>query len=597
VRVKWNPIVGNFAVIVFVTLCLTIALLDGPTRAWLDLVAAFAQVGDLASVIVRVILAAAAVTAVVVVVLRSRRKEGSRADDLQNRSNIVGRVSADSPFGESPSIRELFEAVFAVEGKFYDEVIALYGSMLVDKRYRLRTLERFSLLGSHSKKTIRTEYVLDAIDKEQILARSVSPLPGSVNAVGVQFQRSTVMVVPLMMVRKGSLLPDLTITDGRGHRLSELSRQQTIGLNCLVLASYFALTFDNVVHSEPEDERFEFSDDAANCLWRLRQLISYEGIVGQVDFLREFESAIAELPVKSAEKLASFRNLCLYFAENYYMACEVPMPQGFSVAIEMSTDVEIASYPATGEDRIRNFFGMEPYRYKIPLDLASTTPSYHAELDGGERSQYVVKQELVESKSQFPVDDDYFGGDVKGQVIYQSEPTRVSPRVNIRNFSHPKFPQLQWNVSVGELPPGALGPVTVLSILTTLLTFIFAFLAPSFRSEDFEAPALIVAIPIFAVTFFGFSYEKIARSSLTAMLGFVASSVIVVICATLVLLSSHAPLGVVTNVELLGFWKIGDFSGPLIFVALFSLCVMINLVLVTTRRTKRYHAFLRTYSQ
>jgi hypothetical protein len=143
------------------------------------------------------------------------------------------------------------------------------------------------------------------------------------------------------------------------------------------------------------------------------------------------------------------------------------------------------------EQELRDFFGLEPYQYLIDLDIAHLTDNYHAELDGQDRNQYVYRQQVLDDTTGVVVDDEYFSDPERtGQVIYRSEPTRVSPRVNVRNFSDPARPRLIWTVAVEEVPPGGLAPVLSLAVIATVVAFCFAFIVPKLGSDNFDAPAL-----------------------------------------------------------------------------------------------------------
>ncbi len=474
-----------------------------------------------------------------------------------------------------PSLQTVETRTSVMHQRYYDEVIGLFTKMLVEPRYLHRLEQQFSVSRGRTSIRSRAQFVLSGADRDEVLG---SGGVGKAEPTDSR-QENSVVVVPLVRLRKDALLDDLHITDAEGTRLVALNRRETLGIVTEGLIGLFQLAFfragtegsteqQAAFQDELHRERIEFQRARQNGedaqydpmesrrsprmrdLRRLQQLISVTATV-DADAARAYFDEIAQnIPNKDDRWTGRLRDFCVFFGENYILAVEAPIPKGFYLSINYDNS---GTVPDAGSrnDRVRTFFGLSPFRYWIPIESAQLFPSYHAELDGRTRRQYILAQSVLKQEidEYVEINNSDLGSDTLRirhdagpafpHVHYSSSRPRVEPK------------RLIWEVQLAEIPPGSLGPVFAMSLAVLGALVAFTFAAPLFPATDLDAPALAIALPIFALTLFGYTFDRLIRSSLLAAVAFLVNAFLAV-SGALVLLTAPNHRFVPEKMRLLG---------------------------------------------
>jgi hypothetical protein len=423
------------------------------------------------------------------------------------------------PLGTYPTLAALRDTRSRLARRYPTAVIEQFGRWAVRPDDRLRLEETFTIELDKARIQSKAEFALDGLDRAALTAAGGT---------------TPVTVVPLLWLRKRTLLDDLAVTDAEGVRLVALSRPETATMIGWAVVPLLSLITTGETDAEFDDAAWALAD-------RIRQVLVYpEPVAPQrmwfrvLALLRAAGHPADELRARSPEAFARFRELCQWLADHYVLAVEAPLPAGNYLAIRYTHSVTIPSVgPTSTAERLAGAIGLEPRRYLIPIRAAVWFASYHAEVDGRVRQQYVRRQSIVatDGPEPVPVDESMFRSDI-------AHTPEQRPRMTLRNDSGYLYPHfhvtnlgavrdrrsLGWMIELEEIPPGGLAPVTALAAAVTLIAGVFAVAAARITQLDLDAPALALAVPLFVITVFGFSAGSLLRSTMTVALGFVASS-------------------------------------------------------------------------
>jgi hypothetical protein len=277
---------------------------------------------------------------------------------------------------------------------------------------------------------------------------------------------------------------------------------------------------------------------------------------------------------------------------------ECPAPNGALLLIRFTQSVTVRSIGPGGlRGEVEDLIGLEPNRFEIPIFAAELFASYHAELDGRAQDRYVRFQEVVNDavEGSPPVDDSVFQPnpnhpDHPPGMMLRNDSGYIYPHLHLTNLGHLESPpRLAWRVHFEEIPPGGLAPVVAMSTAVTLVTAMFAVAVARISMLDLDAPALTLAVPLFVITVFGFSFTRLLRSTLSVVAGLLAASVLAVLAVIGLLTLRDIRPGelqpfVLTELTVLGV----PFHLPLALCALAGLLLTSYLTLMLIVRTRRY---------
>jgi hypothetical protein len=425
--------------------------------------------------------------------------------------------------GSYPSRDALVAIRARLAQRYPTEVIEQFGRWAVQPHDRLRLEETFTIELDKARTQSRAEFLLPGPERERLSA-------------AMQRGKAAVVVVPLLWLRKGTLLDDLLITDSADVRLVALSRPETAAMMGWAVVPLISLLTTGATDTAFDDDAWEMTD-------RIRQVLSHPEPIDPdlmwdtvLDVLAAAGHTAADLEDRSPDEFVRFRELCHWLADHYVLAVEAPLPTGNYLSIRYTHSLTIPSVgPTSLSGRLEAMLGLEPRQYLIPIRAAVWFGSYHAEIDGRVRNQYVRRQEIVaiDREDPEPIDETMFATDgdhapdQRPRMTLRNDSGYIYPHFHITNLGYVRNRRsLGWRVQFEEIPPGGLAPVVALSAAVTLIAAVFAVAAARITQLDLDAPALALAVPLFVITVFGFSFAGLLRSTLVVAAGFVGASLL-----------------------------------------------------------------------
>lgn len=416
-------------------------------------------------------------------------------------------ISPDDLVKQQQDIREAIDLILQ---RYSPKVVGLFTKMLASSHYQVRVTEQAELLGNSVGIRVSIEYAMTNAER-----RDLEESEGSEQtSYGIQS-----IPVPVLKASKGTLLDSFDVTSEAGSALPVLSQKESRGLVVMALETLFYLTF-NRASADPAEEKLQVA-----ALGALSRFVSQMGRIttGPADTngttetasLEEaFDQAVASLQgPRTMARLQHLKNFCCFFAQNHVFVADVPTPPGTRFIVNYSKAVPL--YGRTSKpDQRRTRFGLAPYKFWVPLNLAFTAESYHFRMDIGE-GQFVADQYLADSST--------------GKHLTRDEISRLAPEgyVRVRAGSglpyahlytrglHKSAPR-NWVtvVKFDEVPPGALGATAVVATVSAALVSLMTFIIGPANGPSADTAALLFAVPLFAATLVGHSIDRVQRSSL-----------------------------------------------------------------------------------
>ena len=370
-----------------------------------------------------------------------------------------------------------------------------------------------------------------------------------------------VMLVPLALIEKGTLLDTFSVSDSEGADVVTLSYNQTRGL-----FAYVIKTVVNIPHVESADlPEAEFDKIKARVAANLVTAVCAPGPKkkkgpAERERINRLLDSVNDLPIANEWK-RRIRSFCDTFVDYYVIVAEVPVPAGSHIMLTYRQQVSVENSTLSLANRLRSRFGLRYSTFDIPLNIfALEVEAYHMQMDAGPM-QYVFDHHLERMNSKVRLtQDDLWQGDDKPYVrlhynsaaptmhLYirrQSENVASAQELKVPADSSTYRPgmseRLKSVVEFREIPPGALGAATVISLMTAIVISFFALTqigqepttAHSSTIIGSDIPALVIALPGFAGLIIGswLDLTHLRRSSLTTYMGLGA-------CVTLSLASA-----------------------------------------------------------
>jgi hypothetical protein len=399
--------------------------------------------------------------------------------------------------------------------------------------------------------------------------------------------------VPLLSPVKGQLVDNFRLTDAADKTLSDLSFEETTRL---AAAGLMVLLRNAAVGDVPPpgdaatDPAAAQRASAATVAGRLDTLHpdllkAFETLLRQItrrgpatpDADDEVDSVLDVLVLRnriSADGRKELRAYVLALTRAYPIVAVAP--KDIVVGDRVLLRYERALIPTTdnteGVGLLRVLLGIKPYQIALPLKLASTAASYHMRLNGP-TNKYVLGQHFRCRKCRQDVARDWLSTDeprgllgcyhikaanTAGQPV--SDPDRhyrVRPR-NGQSFVHlylrgfggstgPQFRDLDLFAQFKEVPPGSRAVAVVTAAASTVLVGLMGHLVSIGAQPVGGVPALLLAIPAAAASWFGFSADaqSLVGSSLLARLSQLITATVCFVAMTVYFTShrGHLPAG------------------------------------------------------
>ena len=423
-----------------------------------------------------------------------------------------------------PGKGDLGAAYLAARNTYGEETVDLFVRMLLDQpRHLKRIREEVEIIPDTAELKLQSDllYFLPPKDK-----------------------RPRELLIPVVKVEKGTLLDHFTVGSPVTGALPSLPHNQVRGLIILALEALMAdMPVDGEVHPLPGAATASIE----KVLGELAEVICLPGPrKKQPKELRDRVLTalrmVDDLPTTKEWKDA-IKKFCRQHIDNYFIVAEVCAAEGNHLLINYSHRVLQENLEIHPSNRWRGRFGLSPSTIDIPLnELAFQVETYHLEA-AAEPGQYVFDhhlerletREVVNQENLVEVEPDQ----PRPYVRVYHEEARPTAHLYIRRQCDALPRQLLKSViRLREVPPGALGGVTVVALVTSA---IISFFAMTHLGLDFEhagsahpptaagrnqaagnidIPALLIALPAFTSVLIGswIDLSRLRRAALATYL-------------------------------------------------------------------------------
>jgi hypothetical protein len=478
-------------------------------------------------------------------------------------TDIQTPLPPERPKPLPPTNDEIALAYCNIVGTYDRQALKLFVNMMIDRPHYLERINEFVSLE-------------DEVPRLQVATRQIFRVRESARSSGSGTPRLTlpgndqVLLVPIALLEKGTLLDGFTVTDGAGDELPTLSYNQTRGLLAYVVHA--------IVDISPSDHEYVNRDQGIKqrVVASLITAICSPTPMKKKDTQRR--ATIRRLLDSADDLLATedqkqrVKAFCETFVDHYMIVAEVPVPVGAHVVITYRQDISIDSSSLSFVNRLRSRIGLRYSTFDIPLNIFSLdVEAYHLEMYAGPM-QYVFDQHLERLNTNVRVtQEDLRRGDSEPYVRLHYNSGGPAMHLYIRRQSRqrpprpgqpPASPQqdtdkprpterLKSVVEFREIPPGTLGASTVISLLTSIIIGFFALTligqqAPGHAhlAGGSDVPALVIALPGLASLVIGswLDLSHLRRASLTTYLSLAASIMLSLFASLLYLVGVNKQL-------------------------------------------------------
>ncbi len=436
----------------------------------------------------------------------------------------------------------------------------LVDMLLAPASYRTRTVETISLEGQSIRQRVSIEFSFSDVndllsaeskrlstESEKISAESERPAEAEILSLSAQTESSPerlALYVPILVPRKGELIDRLQISRSDGSAAASLSYSQTLrvlslGLHYLLVSGLAQPSTRAEAFTDPEFVKAELA---------LLQIIARRGPQDEVSVKHAVNSAIDELkklfqaqedgedPAKSS--LEQARRYVLHLSERYPIVVSLPYTPQPRRRLEYERTIPPKPVVSGIAAKVRLWVGLRPHVVQVPITLAPQTGSYHLQivgpLDHYVHSQFAGCMEChqrikpgwrrVETGStasrcyHAPV-----GIDGKFYSRLKHRAGQNYTHLYMRDFyaTNLQARDIQMRVKFSESPPGVEEQALLASLAASIALGVIGYVVErSSTSITSDVPALFLALPGFAATWFGFTSDAdtILRSSLIARL-------------------------------------------------------------------------------
>lgn len=506
------------------------------------------------------------------------------------------------PEVREPTNGEIAQAYYDVKHNYAPHVIGMMAKMLIDlPEYLERINEDVTLSEESPRLKIVTHQMYRIGSPRSDSRKEINP--------------SDPLLIPVVLVRKGVLLDNFAVCDASGGLLPTLSYNQTRGLLTLVMRY--------IINSLPEKANGLSNDECkerrTKAIADLGQAICYPGPRKKQnqeiqDKIGKLLDSASNLPVEETWK-NRVRAFCETLVDQYVIVAEAAVGAGNYVTLSYTQDIPIEQSSTVNKWRGR--FGLKYSTVDIPLHTyAVRTESYHLQMNAGPmeyifdhhlewlRSGRTVRPGELNWGNFIPYVRIHYGSANPAAHLYirrqssSEEATEALRQASARkDGDESNIDHLKSVVEFREIPPGALGAATIVSLVTTAIVCFFALTrigqepsrANPVVSLGSDIPALLIALPAVASLVIGswLDLSHLRRASLTTYLGLGSSLVLSLASALYFLWNAYDILPGRLSLELPGKITVRTDVGWLILAGLAITCSLFLCRDVVT--TSRYY--------
>jgi hypothetical protein len=515
---------------------------------------------------------------------------------------VFGTTDVETPEGtgqplpQPPTLNEIALAYYNVSEMYDRQALKLLVNMMVDRpNYLERINENVSLEDETPELKVVTRQIfrvrapssalIEADPADEGLVSRVQHLvsrvqhEGSATATSKQSHVSEkehheLILVPLVLVEKGTLLDGFTVTDASGNGVPTLSYNQSRGLLVHLIENIISMVPEEVTSYRDPDRKDTIETVRANLVTavcaprRMNKKDSDE----QTRIKRLLDST-DRLPFTNEWK-KRIRDFCEVFVNYYVIVAEVILPVGGHVILTYSQQVSVDSSARGLVNRVRSRLGLRFSAFDIPLNIfALEVEAYHMEMAAAPM-QYVFDHHLERMNSKIlltqrdlerSADRPYVrlhynsAGPIAHLYIRRQRIDETEADIpqskgssSATNYASVPTERLKSVIEFREIPPGALGASAVISLITAVIITFFALTQigqerpashlPVIIGSDI--PALIIALPGIASIVVGswLDLSHLRRASLSTYVGLGASLALSIASALYFLLGASEPI-------------------------------------------------------
>lgn len=422
----------------------------------------------------------------------------------------LGNITRMSATSLTPA--ELLIAQRRAAEKYEPKVLVLFGRMLKESsQYIARAIEDVGV----EEGCLRLKTVMEFALNDEAVQK-------------VRDAQQSVVLVPLIKLKKGATLDNLDLCDAEDRHVSALQQNETYGLLAYVVDDLFRAAYINGNGANGGQPR-QLSTIEESVLRSLIQIVSNPEKIDDIAITAAFQLFNAQgagAPKPADQEAADYlRDLCEFFAKNYLIVVEAELPGGSRLSMKYSKTVPLYEQSAALDTRSRVRLGLSPRSFAIPLTLPFEAPSYHFGMAGVPGS-YVGSQRLVEVDAHGKRKVIQPGRFRHGltQPFINSKCESALPYSHLHTRGLEQFPAIgMWTlVEFDEVPPGALGGAVAVCAASAILVWFFALVQPGLRGAALgvsDLPALLLTVPAFVATWIGNSVDRVLRSSIATYIG------------------------------------------------------------------------------
>ena len=314
-------------------------------------------------------------------------------------------------------------------------------------------------------------------------------------------------------------------------------------------------TIRAIVTSIPEETNGLSGDECeklrSKAIGDLTEAVCYSGprrkqapkIQEKIDLLL---SSVGQLPVEDKWK-RRIRALCETLVDHYIIVVETAVGTGNYITLSYGQDIPIGK--STIRNKWRSRFGLRCLTVDIPHHVyALRTETYHLQMNAGPM-EYIFDHHLewLSSGDAVKPKELKWGAFIPYVRLHYSSASPAAHLYIRRQSSSEETTKalhqdptgrdrLKSVITFREIPPGALGAATIVSLVTTVLVCFFAMTqigqeptpTDPVTSLGSDIPALLIALPAVASLIIGswLDLSRLRRASLTTYLGLGASLVL-----------------------------------------------------------------------
>jgi hypothetical protein len=470
--------------------------------------------------------------------------------------------------------------------KIYDgRALKLLVNMMVDRSYYLeRITENVTLDEETPELRVATHQALrvGAPVREQAShppgedaspgsSRRPSAPPGK-DPAAAHDGAGAVILAPIALVEKGTLLDGFTVTDADGNEVPTLSYNQTRGLLAHVVETIINMAPTPEQNTAPGAQRAAEEEKTINkikgnlvtaiCSPRCMKRKPPE----EQSKIRALLDSTEELPVLEEWK-ERIRNFCETLVDYYVIVAELPRSSGGYALLKYTQQISVDSSTQGAINRIRSRVGLRYSAFDIPLHIfALEVDAYHMEMQAPP-SQYIFDHHLEWMNSTEHVNqDDLCRGADKPYVRLRHNSAGPTAHLYVRRQAsspgaqvpdstasgppgnQPGLPAQRFKavVELREIPPGTLGIATAISVVNAAIITFFALtqIGQYHMKDRSDIPALLIALPGFASVVMGswLDLSHLRRASLSTYMGLGASVALSLAGALYFLIGADEPV-------------------------------------------------------